>query len=303
MHDALTPSVATTSAPSVLPTSRQGWLGLLRHLGVRPSKGLGQNFLLERGICQRLVSAAGIERDDFVVEIGPGLGILTEELLDRAHKVLAVELDTRLATHLRHTFAQHDRLEIIEADALDLELDQHVPPDTPVTVAANLPYSSATAIIRHLLEQRRRPRRMAVMVQREVAERISAEPPNMTILGVATRFYSDPHMAFIVPPDVFVPPPKVESAVVILDVRDRLPLPESMQPRFFRIVNAGFRQRRKQVANTLAAELVLPKPAVLQWLGAVGIAGDRRAQTLTLDEWLALASDIPDYLISEIETR
>jgi 16S rRNA (adenine1518-N6/adenine1519-N6)-dimethyltransferase len=276
---------------------------LLRHLGVRPSKGLGQNFLVERGACQRLVSAAGIEGDDFVVEIGPGLGILTEELLARAHKVLAVELDARLATHLRQTFAQNDRLEVIEADALHLELDQHIPLDEPVTIAANLPYSSATAIIRHLLEQRRRPRRLAVMVQREVAERITAEPPDMTILGVATRFYSDPRMAFVVPPDVFVPPPKVESAVVVLDVHDQLPLPESMQARFFQIVNAGFRQRRKQLANTLAAELRLPKPAVLQWLSAAGITGDRRAQTLTLDEWLTLAADIPDNLISDIETQ
>lgn len=293
-----THNVVTVSAASVLPTTRQGWLHLLRQLGVRPSKGLGQNFLFERGVVDRLVQAAGIDDDDVVVEIGPGLGILTEELVRRARDVIAVELDSRLALHLRQTFAGSANFRVVEADALELDLGGYLPPDQAFLVAANLPYSSATAIIRHLLEQPRRPRSLAVMVQREVAERIAAEPPNMTILGIATRFYTVPRIAFTVPPDVFLPPPNVESAVVVLNVRQDLPLEPALRPLFFRIVNAGFRQRRKQLANTLAAELDLPKPDTIRWLTNNEIAPDRRAQTLALDEWLTLTQRAPDELIA-----
>lgn len=281
---------------SRLPTTIDRWRSLLTTLDIRPSKGLGQHFLFERGVIDRIIRTAGISSDDMVVEIGPGLGILTESLLHRASRVYAVELDRRLAAHLRRTFGDCEQLQIIEADALNVNFEEMLPLDQAFDVVANLPYSSGTAILRHLLEQPRRPRRVTVMVQREVAERIAAEPPEMTILGIATRFYATPRVAFVVPPSVFIPPPKVESAVLVLDINPTLSLPTDQHARFFRILHAGFHQKRKQIVNTLADGLGLPKPAVAAWLVESGVAPERRPQTLSLDEWLTLVRRAPDKL-------
>lgn len=283
----------TAAEHSLLPTTQHGWRDLLQRLSIRPSKGLGQHFLFERGVVDRLIRAAEIRQDELVVEVGPGLGILTEALLNRGASVFAIELDHRLATHLDQAFHRDANLTVIEADALNVDLATILPPGQPFDVAANLPYSSGTAILRHLLEQPRRPRRLAIMVQREVAERLVAEPPDMTILGVATRFYATARIAFVVSPSVFIPPPKVESAVVILDVRKDLALGPDQQPAFFQLVNAGFRQKRKQLANTLATELDQPKLDVVKWLQAANVAPDRRPQTLTLEEWIALTRRAP----------
>jgi 16S rRNA (adenine1518-N6/adenine1519-N6)-dimethyltransferase len=208
-----------------LPATRRAWAAILAELGVRPSKGLGQHFLYERGIVQRLVRQAAIGRDDLVLEIGPGLGILTSELLGRAGRVVAVELDARLAAHLRRFFGADPRLRLVEGNALDLATADLIPPGEPFVVAANLPYAVGSAVIRHLLEQPHRPRRLAVMLQKEVAERIVARPPEMSILGVACQFYAEGRLAFDVPPEVFLPPPTVESAVILLDVRPEPLLP------------------------------------------------------------------------------
>jgi 16S rRNA (adenine1518-N6/adenine1519-N6)-dimethyltransferase len=283
--------------PPVLPTSRQGWLALLDRLGVRPSKGLGQNFLIERGVVQRMVRTLGVKSEDLVLEIGPGLGILTEELLAKAGEVIAIELDRRLAAHLRATFAANPKLTLIEGDALTVDLDAILPVDRPYLVAANLPYSVATAVLRRLLETPRRPRRLALMVQREVADRLVARPPEMTIVGVAAQFYAETRIAFLVPPTVFIPPPKVESAVVVLETRAELPLPECLHPRFFAIVNAGFRHKRKQLANSIADEFDVPKADVAAWLSAAGIDPMRRAQTLGVEEWVAITLAAPARLL------
>ena len=276
-----------------LPTSRRDWAALLDRLGVRPSKGLGQHFLFERGVVQRMVRQAGITPEDRVLEIGPGLGILTDELLRRAGSVTAVELDRRLAEHLRQTFGNATHFRLIEGNALDLPTDDLIPPGEPFVVAANLPYAVGSAVLRHLLEQPHRPRRLAVMLQLEVAQRLTARPPEMSVLGVATQFYAEPRIAFAVPPSVFVPPPSVESAVAILEVSPEPPLPEEDHGRFFRIVNAGFRQKRKQVANSLADELRLPKGAVTSWLTDAGIDPMRRAQTLSVADWLVVTRTAP----------
>jgi len=283
-------------APSPLPTARRDWAALLDRLGVRPSKGLGQHFLFERGVVQRMVKAAGIGSGDLVLEIGPGLGILTAELIARAGAVTAIELDRRLAAHLREQFGELPTFRLVEGNALEIPADEVIPPERDFVVAANLPYAVGAAVLRHLLEQRHRPRRMAVMLQKEVAERLVAQPPHMSVLGVAAQFYAETRIAFEVPPSVFLPPPHVESAVVILDVRPVLPLPEAEHARFFRVVNAGFRQKRKQIANSLAAELAVPKRAVNDWLAAAEIAPSRRAQTLSVDDWVRLTRLAPTEL-------
>ena len=285
--------MSTSDPTDRLPTSRREWVAMLERLGVRPSKGLGQHFLFERGIVQRMVRQAGIGSEDHALEIGPGLGILTSELLRRAGRVTAVELDRRLAEHLRQTFGAEPGFRLVEGDALEIATDDLIPPGEPFVVAANLPYAVGSAVLRHLLEQPHRPRRLTVMLQQEVAERLVARPPAMSVLGIAAQFYAEPRIAFAVPPAVFIPPPAVESAVAILDVRPELPLPEAEHARFFRVVNAGFRQKRKQVANSLTAELALPKEAVTAWLTDVGIDPMRRAQTLSVAEWVALTRAAP----------
>ncbi|MDP9359588.1 MAG: 16S rRNA (adenine(1518)-N(6)/adenine(1519)-N(6))-dimethyltransferase RsmA [Chloroflexota bacterium] len=286
-------SAPSPAAGSPLPTSRREWTALLDRLGVRPSKGLGQNFLYERGIVQRMVRAAGIGREDLVLEIGPGLGILTDELLIRAGAVTAIELDRRLAEHLRIAFGDRPNFALIEGNALEIPTADVIPVDRDFMVAANLPYAVASAVLRHLLEQPHRPRRLALMLQKEVAKRLVGTPPNLTILGVASQFYAAARIAFDVPPTVFIPPPKVESSVVILDVHPRPLLPEEDHRRFFQVVNAGFRQKRKQVANSLAAELALPKEEVNRWLTEAGIDPMRRAQTLSVAEWVMLTEQAP----------
>ncbi len=277
-----------TPALTSIPSSRREWTALMSRLGIRPNKGLGQNFLYERGIVQRMVRTARISRDDHLVEVGPGLGILTDELLLRAASVTAVEVDRHLAAHLQNQFGAFERFTLVEGDALRVDFAAFLDPDRPYKVAANLPYGIAAAVIRRLLELPHPPVQLTVMLQLEVAERLTAEPPNMTILSIATQFYAEPRIAFHVPPTVFIPPPKVESAVAILDVRAIPPLPLEDRPAFFRIVNAGFRQKRKQVANSIAAVLDFPKADVSTWLESAEIDPMRRAQTLTVAEWVRL---------------
>ena len=281
------------SIVSRIPATRRAWTDLVRHLGIRPSKGLGQHFLYERGIVQRMVRAAGVTSDDAVLEVGPGLGILTSELLLRAGRVVAIERDQKLADFLTHTFGDLPQFTLVTADALTVTADTLFAPDESYSLVANLPYAAGAAIVRHYLEQPRRPARLTVMLQLEVAARMVATPPEMSVLSVATQFYADARIAFHVPPTVFIPPPTVESAVAILDVRPQPSLSLADHPLFFRIVNGGFRQKRKQVANSLAAELDLPKADVSAWLQGSGIDPMRRAQTLTVPEWVALTEQAP----------
>jgi 16S rRNA (adenine1518-N6/adenine1519-N6)-dimethyltransferase len=280
-----------------IPTSRRDWMHLMSELGIRPNKGLGQHFLFERGVVERMVRQAGVTEDDIVLEIGPGLGILTSELLRKAHRVVAVELDRGLAAHLRAAFGDLPRFDLYEGNALNLSSDDLIPRGEPFDVVANLPYSMGTAILRHLLEQPRKPRRITAMLQKEVAERLVAQPPDMSVLSVATQFFAEPRVAFTVAQSVFIPPPKVESAVVILDVRDEDLLPPELQPLFFKIVNSGFRQKRKQIANSIADVLRLPKAGIAAWLNATDIDPMRRAETLSVEEWVALVRSAPPEVV------
>lgn len=269
-----------------IPTTIRGWKALIDEIGVRPSKGKGQNFLFERGVVQRIVRSARIAPGDQVVEIGPGLGILTWELLAAGATVTSIELDWRLAKHLQSFFANVPQFRLIEGDALSVDLTDALPP-APYKMVANLPYSVAAAVIQRFLEAEHPPVSLTVMVQKEVALRLMASPPDMSILSVATQFLSQPKLVFSVPPGVFIPPPRVDSAVISLTTATP-DLERAAWPRFFRIVHAGFGQKRKNLANSLSHGLGIEKPAAESWLRANGIDPMRRAETLDISEWVSL---------------
>ncbi|MCX2727420.1 16S rRNA (adenine(1518)-N(6)/adenine(1519)-N(6))-dimethyltransferase RsmA [Thermomicrobium sp. 4228-Ro] len=281
----------STSSPNSLdshPAARspRGQLrATLAELGIRPRKALGQHFLHDRSIVQRIVASADLSPDSLVVEIGPGLGILTEALARHAGRVIAIELDDKLAAFLAERF-RSSNVTVLHGDALRIDFAD-VTRGAPYVVVANLPYNVATPILERLLTAAHPPTRLVVMVQREVAERMVAIPPDMSFLSVLVQFFARPRIAFRVGPGAFTPPPKVESAVVVLEPREP-PLAREEWPRFFRLVQAGFAQRRKQLVNALASELGLDKERVRALLVSAGIEPTRRAETLTLDEWLRL---------------
>ncbi|MCL4533541.1 MAG: 16S rRNA (adenine(1518)-N(6)/adenine(1519)-N(6))-dimethyltransferase RsmA [Bacteroidetes bacterium] len=256
---------------------------LLRRLGIRPRKGLGQNFLVDEDVLARIMGVAEIEPADVVVEVGPGLGILTRELVRRAARVVAVEIDPQLAEIVLRLVPSAPNLEVVNADVLHFDPAGHgITP--PYKVVANLPYYITSPTMRHFLEEVPHPDVMVVMVQREVAERMVAQPGEMSLLSVSVQFYGDARMAAVVPTSAFYPQPKVESAIVRIDVYPRPVL--DVEPRsFFRLVQAGFSQPRKQLHNTLAQRLWFPPGGAREALKAAGIDPARRAQTLSLEEW------------------
>ncbi|MDP9316208.1 MAG: 16S rRNA (adenine(1518)-N(6)/adenine(1519)-N(6))-dimethyltransferase RsmA [Chloroflexota bacterium] len=268
----------------------------LNALDLRPSRELGQNFLVDSGALLEIVAAASLSADDTVVEVGPGLGVLTHELVKHAGRVVAIELDKRLAARLADEFQANANLAVVQGDVLRVNLGELLG-DTPYKVVANLPYQITSAIIRHFLEVTPAPDILVIMVQWEVAQRIVAKPPNMSVLAHSVQFYAEPSIVTRVPAASFVPAPKVDSAVLRL-VRRPQPLVEVDDVNvFFRTIKAGFLQARKKLSNALPSGLAsmgvkLDKDAVGQVLLAAGVDPARRAETLTLHEWARVHSEL-----------
>lgn len=264
--------------------SRRGIQEALRVLDLRPSRRLGQHFLVEPAVLQQILQAAGLTLADTALEIGPGLGVLTSELLRRAGRVVAVELDRRLADWLRRRFAEVERLTLVEDDLLRLDVGALMAPFGEYQVVANLPYAITSAALRHLLEADPQPTQLVLMVQWEVARRITADPPDMSLLALSVQYYARAKLVTRVPAGCFLPAPQVDSAVLRLRVapQPRVELPPA---EFFRLVRAGFRQPRRQLANNLAAGLGRPKVELAALLEELGIDPRRRAETLSLEEW------------------
>ncbi len=265
---------------------------LIRRYGIDPKRSLGQNFLAEPLHLDRIVAIAELTRADTVLEIGPGLGTLTTRLADQAGHVVAVELDDRLIHLLRTEYANRPHVQIVHGDILELDPAAIITgqfADLPVPlvykVVANLPYYITSAVMRHLLEAARPPAVAVLMVQREVAERICATPGDLSILAVSVQFYATPQLVHHVPAAAFYPVPKVDSAVLRLDVRPQPAVADVDAARFFTLVRAGFGQKRKQLANSLSAGLHLPKRAVQDALHAAGIDPALRAERLDLEAW------------------
>jgi 16S rRNA (adenine1518-N6/adenine1519-N6)-dimethyltransferase len=259
-------------------------------------RALGQHFLRDPEIARAVVDLVAPAAADLVVEIGPGQGALTAELVARAARVIALELDATLVPALR---ARFPGVEVIETDARTWDYGRlTAPPGGRVLVVGNLPYSVGTAILTALVRARRVIHAMALMLQREVAERVAA-PPGSRVYGglsVLTQLYCDVGLALRVPPDAFRPPPKVDSAVLRLVVLDEPRVPLSDERRFAAIVRVAFAQRRKMLANALAAGLGRPVAPVRRVLEAAGIDPGRRAETLSIPEFARLAERLPTSL-------
>jgi 16S rRNA (adenine1518-N6/adenine1519-N6)-dimethyltransferase len=263
-------------------------LSQLSALGLRPKKGLGQNFLVDPAHRARIVAAADLTRDDIVLEIGPGPGVLTELIAELAGRVIAVELDDRLIPFLHARFAPQPHVSIVHADILKTD-PAALTGGVPYKVVANLPYYITSAVIRHLLESSPAPGVLVLTVQREVAERMVASPPDMSLLALGVQFYCTAKIVGRIPAGAFYPVPKVDSAVVRLDRRST-PVSEGISAEaFFDVARAGFSQPRKQLRNSMASGLGLSPAEVEAWLARTGIDAKRRAETLTLNEWAALA--------------
>jgi len=277
---------------------------LLREMGIRPRKRLGQHFLVDENTLDKIVAAAELQPSDVVLEVGAGLGTLTRRLAAVAGHVVAVELDEKLLTGLRRTVGHLPQVTIIPGDILSLNpaalLTPHLTAPLPTTssqfppshpqykVVANLPYYITAAVLRHLLEAPLRPCRLVLTVQYEVAQRITARPGEMSLLAVSVQFYGRPSLVARIKPGSFYPPPQVDSAIIRIDTYEKPPVPVENVAAFFRVVRAGFAQRRKQLRNALARGLGLSTAVVTTALREAGIDPRRRAQTLSLAEWAAI---------------
>lgn len=281
-------AAATRDADRALASAAPSIGALLRGLGLSPRKALGQHFLVSRGVLTRILDAADIAPGDLVVEVGPGLGVLTRGLVDREARVTAVELDDEMAAALERSFAEHDSVRIVHADARTVDLASLVDPGEPYLVVANLPYYAATPIVRRFLEAEHPPRRLVVTVQREVARSMAAKPGGLGLLGLGVQFYGAPRIVAAIRPGAFYPPPKVTSAVVRIDVHGEPLLPTSQREGFFALARAAFSAPRKQLRGGLSHAFGRPPDAVAELLRMGGVDPVRRPATLALDEWAAL---------------
>ncbi len=279
-----------TTAPSPPVEVPLSVRALLARFGLRPKKRLGQNFLVDQRILRRIVEAADLQPTDTVVEVGPGLGLLTRELARRAGRVVAVEIDPQMAAVLRDVLADLPNVEIVVQDILRFDHVAYLG-GQPYKVVANLPYYITSAALRHFLEARVRPRLMVVMVQKEVAQRILAGPGALSLLAISVQCYGRPRLVCWVPRTAFYPPPRVDSAVLRIEVFER-PAVAVDPARFFRVVAAGFAHPRKQLHNSLERALGLSHALVDAALVAAGIAPQRRAETLSLEEWARLTREL-----------
>lgn len=257
---------------------------ILRQYGLRPDKSLGQNFLQDSDSLEKIVQAAQINPDDSVLEIGPGLGNLTRYLALAAKTVTALELDRNLFPVLEAVLAPHPNVRLMAGDILRFSPSDLMEQDDYLVVA-NVPYYITSAIFRHLLAKAPRPRRIVLTIQNEVAERICAQPGEMSLLALSIQVYGQPVIAATIPAAAFYPAPKVDSAVIRVDMYPEPVIHHHLLDNFFRLAKAGFSQKRKTLRNSLSAGLAISTSEAGQMLEQAGIDPQRRAETLSLAEW------------------
>lgn len=259
-------------------------LSLMRDYGIKTKKGLGQNFLIDENYLFRIAETAPIDENTHVLEIGAGIGNLTRHLAAAAHHVTAVEIDRQLIPILKKVLSDFRNVRIVQGDIMGIPIHELM--DTSgYIVAANIPYYITSALIRHMLESAAKPGVIVLTIQREVAQRICEKPGALSLLALSVQVYGSPTVAFRIPSGAFYPKPKVDSAVLIVDVYEQPLIPREHLDAFFRLAKAAFSQKRKMLHNALAGKVGLNKGKADLLLSMAGIDPKRRAQTLSIDEW------------------
>jgi len=272
---------------------------LLARYDLKARKGLGQHFLINSGVLQKIIRVSDLSSHDLVIEIGPGIGVLTRELAEQSGYVIAVELDSKMVELLQETLSSFRNFSIINQDILKaepLELIEQEKTKFPSFISdfrqyklvANLPYYITQPIIRHFCEAKLKPQSMVIMVQKEVARNIVARPGDMSILAISVQFFGKPQIIDYVPAGNFYPPPKVDSAILKIDLYPKPLLKVTDEASFFKVVRAGFCAARKQIANSLAQGLDISKSEVLSLLEKAEVSPRKRPEDLTLEEWACL---------------
>ncbi len=260
---------------------------LLKRYGLRADKRLGQNFLQDSSALEKIALAAEIKNEDSVLEIGPGLGSLTRYLAVSAKEVIAVELDGNLLPPLKAVIAPHKNIRLIHGDILELSPSELIRQPNYLVVA-NIPYYITSAVIRHLLESGQKPRRVVLTIQKEVAERICATPGDLSLLALSVQVYGKPEIAARIPAGAFHPAPQVDSAVLRIDIYQDPLIPDPLLDTFFKLIKAGFGQKRKTLRNSLSSGMRISPAQAESLLTSADIDPKRRAETLSIDEWKTL---------------
>lgn len=275
---------------------------ILSKHGFTFSKALGQNFLINPSVCPRMAMECGVDENSGVIEVGPGIGVLTNELAKRAKKVIAVELDKRLLPVLEETLGEYENVKVINEDVMKLDLNKLIEEEFEgmnVCVCANLPYYITSPIVMRLLEEKLNVSSITVMVQKEAAQRICANVGTRQCGAVtaAVWYYSEPELLFNVSSGSFMPAPKVDSAVIRLNIRKEPPVSVKSEEVFFKTIKAAFSQRRKNIANSLSAGLSVGKQEIISVLEDCGIPASKRAEELTLENLGKIADRLCDIII------
>ena len=256
-------------------------MSVFKKYSIKPKKSLGQNFLTNKSIVKKIIKAASLKPNDTILEIGPGFGVLTKEIAKVVKKVIAIEKDKKMCAVLTEELKDYNNVKIINKDILNYPLRIK-----DYKVVANLPFYITSPVIRKLLEEKNKPKEMILMVQKEVAQKITAKPPKMSILAVSVQIYANAKILFYISKDYFYPKPKVDAAILKIVQRSNADLTDI--DKFFKIVKAGFKAPRKQLINNLSKELKLEKEQTTIWLEKNDISPTQRAETLTIQDWISL---------------
>lgn len=266
---------------------------ILKKYGLRANKKLGQNFLINEDIIEQIIEKADVNKEDVIIEIGPGLGSLTAKLLENAQKVIAIELDSNMSKILKERFSLYGNFELIENDVLKVNLMEIVQKYDSVKVVANLPYYITTPIIMKLLEDKLKLKSITVMVQKEVGERFCANPNSKEYgaITISINYYTTPEIIIYVPKENFEPMPEVDSCVIKLDIREVPPVSVKNEKEFFNLIKAGFSQRRKTINNSLAS-MGRSKEEVKTVLEKLKIDSKLRAENLSIEQFADISNNI-----------
>jgi 16S rRNA (adenine1518-N6/adenine1519-N6)-dimethyltransferase len=255
---------------------------LIKHK-TKPNKTLGQNFLIDKNVLSKIILSANINPEDTIIEVGPGIGNLTKELSQKANKIIAIEKDQKMTNILKDTLKDYKNIEIINADIRNYKLQTK-----NYKLVANIPYYLTSPLIRKFLEADNKPKKIILLIQKEVAQRICSEPPDMSLLSVSVQFYAEPKIISYISKNCFLPAPKVDSAIIKI-------IPKNIENQisselFFKIVKAGFSHPRKQLAGNLSKTLKINRKKTEEWLLQNNINPTQRAETLSISDWSNLSN-------------